>query len=546
MKPPFRFWFCIPFAMFPFVLTSCSSQGVRTAAQYSIGGTVANLAGNGGGLTLQDNGGDNLMVNSNGNFQFLTMLPAGTAYKVTVSNQPTAPAQTCGITNASGAANSAVINITVDCGHNEWAWVTGSKSVNLAGTYGTMGMPAATNTPGGRQCAATWADNSGNLWLFGGYGYDTIGNLLPMSDLWRFSISNRQWTWISGPTVGGQNGIYGTLGVPGTNNSPGARAEASSWTDSAGNFWLFGGDGFDAVGNETPMNDLWKYAGGQWTWMGGSNIGMQNGIYGVLGVAADTNMPGGRFAPVIWPEASGDIWMLGGLGYDETNPINGELNDLWKLSNGVWTWMGGSKLKQQPGIYGTLGTPSPNNIPGARYGASGWTDSSGDFWVFGGYAFDSRGAISQINDQWKYSGGQWTWVAGPNVVNQHGTYGTMGIPAAANIPGGRQSSATWVDASGNAWMFGGNGFDSAGAAPWLNDLWKFSGGEWTWIGGANAGSQIPTYGTQGTLFPGNTPGGRFFLTQWVDRKGNLWLFGGYGESPGAVLGNLNDLWMYEP
>jgi len=103
-----------------------------------------------------------------------------------------------------------------------------------------------------------------------------------------------------------------------------------------------------------------------------------------------------------------------------------------------------------------------------------------------------------------------------------------------------------VDASGNAWMFGGNGFDSAGAAPWLNDLWKFSGAQWTWAGGSNLGSHVSTYGTQGTLFPGNVPGGRFFLSQWVDSKGNLWLFGGYGEAPGGVLGNLNDLWMYEP
>jgi hypothetical protein len=55
----------------------------------------------------------------------------------------------------------------------------------------------------------------------------------------------------------------------------------------------------------------------------------------------------------------------------------------------------------------------------------------------------------------------------------------------------------------------------------------------------------PAYGTEGTLAPGNTPGGRFSLNGWVDANGNLWLFGGYGQETGAT-GNLNDLWMYMP
>jgi hypothetical protein len=50
-----------------------------------------------------------------------------------------------------------------------------------------------------------------------------------------------------------------------------------------------------------------------------------------------------------------------------------------------WTWMGGSSTVGsnggQPGVYGTLGTPAPGNIPGGREYAMGWTDSSGNFWV---------------------------------------------------------------------------------------------------------------------------------------------------------------------
>jgi hypothetical protein len=49
-----------------------------------------------------------------------------------------------------------------------------------------------------------------------------------------------------------------------------------------------------------------------------------------------------------------------------------------------WTWMGGSSTSNQAGVYGTLGMPAAGNFPGDRYSASSWTDSSDNFWLFGG------------------------------------------------------------------------------------------------------------------------------------------------------------------
>ena len=43
---------------------------------------------------------------------------------------------------------------------------------------------------------------------------------------------------------------------------------------------------------------------------------------------------------------------------------------------------------------------------------------------------------------------------------QPGVYGTLGIAAAGNIPGARDSAATWTDSNGNFWLFGGEGADS--------------------------------------------------------------------------------------
>jgi hypothetical protein len=384
-----------PLGLLPF-LAACSSHGTQAALYWTVSGMVINLAGNGGGLILQDNGGDNLTVDSNGVFQFPTRVREGSQYTVTVFAQPSAPAQICSVNNGSGTVLGAVAGITVDCGHNEWTWGAGGMTANSVGTYGTMGTLGANNTPGGRQYPATWTDSTGNLWLFGGYGYDSQGNLLPFNDLWEFAEGG--WIWIGGPTLAGANGNYGSLGVASPSNIPGARFEAASWTDNAGNFWLFGGQGFDSVGNETCMNDLWKYSAGEWTWMGGSAVGMQPSNYGTLGQPAASNTPGGRCSTLIWPEASGDVWMFGGLGYDESNPIIGELSDLWKYSAGRWTWMGGPKVIKQPGVYGTKGVPASSNLPGARLGAFGWIDPSGDFWVFGGYGYDANGNLFALND----------------------------------------------------------------------------------------------------------------------------------------------------
>src|SRR5262249_21019412 len=125
------------------------------------------------------------------------------------------------------------------------------------------------------------------------------------------------------------------------------------------------------------------------------------------------------------------------------------------------------------------------NLPGARNGGVTWTDSSGNLWLFGGLGYDSAGNYGFLNDLWKYSGGQWTWMAGSNTAGQKGTYGTLRTAAAGNIPGARDGAVTWKDGSGNFWLFGGNGYDSTGTDGTLNDLWEYTSGQWIWMGGSN-------------------------------------------------------------
>jgi|HubBroStandDraft_6_1064221.scaffolds.fasta_scaffold00079_48 hypothetical protein len=510
----------------------------------NIGGTVSGLSGQ--GLVLQNNGANNLAVTVDGSFTFTTSIAIGGAYDVTVLTQPSTPGQTCMVTNGSGTAGASVTNVLVACTYTqtlEWGWESGNEGSGVNGIYGTLGTAAPGNAPGGRDGAISWTDATGNRWLFGGYGFDSVGTLGVLNDLWKYSAN--EWTWMSGSDVSGAPGMYGTLGVAAPANVPGARANPVSWTDASGNFWLFGGYQGDW------LNDLWMYSAtsGEWTWMGGAETTDAYGMYGTEGTAAPANVPGARWQAVSWTDATGNFWLFGGDGYDgtETDEV-GALNDLWEYSttSGEWTWMGGASTAGQSGTYGTQGTASVSNIPGGRYGFVGWIDPTGNLWLLGGNGYDSTGAQGLLNDLWQYNAGQWTWVSGSNLVGQAGTYGTLGTAAPGNVPGARSSPAAWTDAAGNLWLFGGSGYDtSAVTAGYLNDLWEYSAGQWAWTGGSNQTNQTGVDGTEGTASPGNIPGGRDGAVVWTDSSGNFWLFGGDGYDGGGDLGFLSDLWEYQ-
>ncbi len=435
-----------------------------------------------------------------------------------------------------------------------WDWVSGSganaKTVyGTGGVYGTQGVAAPTNVPPIRARAITWIDASGKFWMFGGY---TAVNQ-EYNDLWKYDPSTGYWTWISGPSAGRVPANYGTLGVPAATNIPGGRYGSVSWIDSSGKLWLFGGLGYDSNNTVTDdINDLWVFdpSTGNWTWMGGSTTVRppDNGMYGTLDTPSANNIPGGRDRAASWLDSNGDLWLYGGNGFAATGTASGELSDLWKLDAKTlqWTWMGGSSAVNQFGSFGTQGTAAAGNHPGGNIGPYTWVDGSGNFWLFGGAGYAKSGSANYLNDLWEYSPstGLWTWVRGDAATARVGVYGAQGIAAAANQPGGRYSGATWVDGGGNLWLFGGDGEAAASGVKALNDLWEFnpSTGYWIWMGGSSAGNNAAVFSTQGQATSANDPGGRFGEAGWLDSSGNFWFFGGYFNS--TTVSN-NDFWEYQ-
>ena len=351
------------------------------------------------------------------------------------------------------------------------------------------------------------------------------------------------------------------MGVSSTVAVPTARHGAVSWTNSSGNFWLFGGQGYGSTGTFGILNDLWEYSPyvGTWTWVSGTDVTNAPGIYGTQGAASTTNAPGARFGAVSWNDAYGNLWLFGGQGYGLTTGALGYLSDLWEYNPvaRTWTWVNGSNTID---FHGSWGAGATVNSPGARYGAASWADSSGNAWLFGGNGFNGGpSGPGLLNDLWEYSpnsapgsAGTWTRISGSKLAGAAGVYGTRQAASSANAPGGRLNATSWQDGFGNFWLFGGEGFPSAGSAGDLNDLWAYTPstvaglpGTWTWVDGSTAAGVTPQTTVAGATAPAlGTPGARDSLVSWTDSFGNVWLFGGNGFDSTGLRGQLNDLWEH--
>jgi len=562
------------------IAIECTTNSVgNPPTTFSIGGTVSGLA-TGTSVSLLNNGGDGITVTTNGPFAFSTPLASGTSYIVTVGASPSG--ETCtfgGQLSASGQVAAAnITSVYLSCQlPRAWTWASGSSMTAAAGVYGGVTPATVTaspnNVPGARRSAVSWTDSLGNLWLFGGFGFDGAANGFGLfNDLWKYNPNSLLWTWVSGSSISGAPNIYGGATpasvTPSPSNTPGARSSAISWIDSTDRLWLFGGQQDEGAG---PRNDLWRFdpITALWTWVSGANTSNAFGAYGgttpETAVASPNNVPGARTLAVSWTDAAGNLWLFGGFGFGASG-VNANLNDLWRYSpsTNLWTWVNGSSATNAPGIYGgtTPATvvPSPSNAPGARRSSISWMDTFGNLWLFGGSGVDANGTFGELNDLWRYtpSTNRWTWISGSNTTGARGIYGgatpSTATPSSSNTPGARSRGVSWtrsirvVTGTGASlraelWLFGGLGTDSANAVGNLNDLWKFntSTNLWTWVSGSNLRNDPGSYGSKGNPATTNVPGARTEGVAWRDPAGDLWIFGGLGSSS-----YLNELWKFTP
>jgi gliding motility-associated-like protein len=409
-----------------------------------------------------------------------------------------------------------------------WTWMKGAPTISPSGIYGTQGVSSPLNVPPGSYEAADWTDLSGNFWIFG--GLEIFTNVMH-TGIWKYNVSTNEWTWMQGPQTTNNAGVYGTQGVPSPANYPGSRSfGARTWTDMNGNFWLFGGLGFDVNGFLGPMNDLWKYntVTNEWTWMHGPQVAYSAGNYGTQGVPAPSNLPQYSWeSTATWIDNNGDLWTFGGIGASVGDDV------MWRYSiaTNEWTWMSGqtSSFLISPS-HGTMLVPSASNTPGSRFVYSHFQDNQGNFWLFG----DSFNGFA---DMWMYNPSTllWTWMGGSNIPYDTATFTTQ------CVPGGYprfapEDRACWTDLCGRFWGMGSD----------YSLLWMFdpATNQFTWITGSLSANPAPVIGMQNVPSPANYPMGVFGANGFVDNTGNLWLFGG-GEGFFTGGTTTNMLYRYQ-
>lgn len=111
---------CIPPVCLSLLLVACGGgnhggdQGPPVQT-FTVGGSISGLSGT---VVLQDNGGDNLSVGTNGAFTFARSVAAGGAYSVTVLTQPAD--QTCTVAAGTGTASGNLSSVSVTCTKNQY------------------------------------------------------------------------------------------------------------------------------------------------------------------------------------------------------------------------------------------------------------------------------------------------------------------------------------------------------------------------------------------------------------------------------------------
>jgi gliding motility-associated-like protein len=406
-----------------------------------------------------------------------------------------------------------------------WTWMHGTSSYNAPGNSGTQGVFAPANYPPALYEACEWTDADGNFWLFGGL-FDA-NNMM-----WKFDVSLNQWAWMTGTLVQNAPPVYGTQGVPSVTNTPSCRTLGTlTWTDRAGNLWLFGGYGQDVNGVAGMMSELWKFnpLTLEWTWVRGSNLANALGSYGYKGIASPGNDPPSRCETgASWTDSNGDLWLFGG------QLPNGFANDVWKynIATNQWTWMSGAQYGAGAPSYGQRGVESPSNDPGGRSSYAKGVDVYGCFYIYGGGKFNGV----DYSDMWRYnpSTGYWTWFGGLTTVQYTGQFPGECDHEEENDPGsGFEMRNSWYDSSG-IWLFGG-GTDVFNNP---NALWHFD--FYTQSFALMKGNQPISYGAITVPAATNMPPPRKGGVSWKDSNGDLWMFGGV-----YLAASINDLWKFE-
>ena len=124
------------------------------------------------------------------------------------------------------------------------------------GTQTWTVVEPSSNPPPARSMAASSIDLNGNVWIFG--GRSASGTKVQLyNDLWQYNPSTQRWDCESGCGATPDSNVTASL--------PAAREAATTWIDSAGELWVFGGTD-SSTPQPSSFADLWRYSPSTFRW----------------------------------------------------------------------------------------------------------------------------------------------------------------------------------------------------------------------------------------------------------------------------------------
>ncbi|MFT7196394.1 MAG: hypothetical protein ACI83W_000751, partial [Marinoscillum sp.] len=422
--------------------------------------------------------------------------------------------------------------------NGSWKYVSGSLDGGAFGNYGTQGV--STSRSLGSRTGSMTAE-AGNLsYIFGGFGVDANSTKGLLRDLYIYNKDEKIAEHVSNEGSSNTN----AAGVYSGNMKPGSREFGQSWVDTNGNFWIFGGYGYDKTGTVGYLNDLWKYNNTDgWVFVGGSELVDQSAKKNAeKGVEDALNWPAGVTMANSWQKSDGTIYLYGG----ENGGIRKEIEeayikDFWKYNptNKQWTWIDtySSFWSDQYDDEGNWTGYNAPVGPSIRIGSFTWVKDD-VIYMIGGASSNYEGSI--ISDGSTslifYNETNNSWSA---VVNS--TYSTA--PSEMN-------GVCWIDDNGDFWAFGGvsycSGYSCGNSARYyyrLTDaLYKYNFNEklWQTIQKATYDGTSESLGTKGIGSFSNNPGARDGVSYLGSLERTFFLFGG-----NSTDGLKNEVFTYE-
>ena len=171
--------------------------------------------------------------------------------------------------------------------------------------------------PSPRRGSATWTDNKGRLWLFGGVTINHKDNSETLSnELWSFDIKAQKWT------------------LHEVKESPTPRTDMAVWAVENNKVLLYGGFGYTIDNNRFGgLSDLWELNIERIQW--GRLSSEKDSPYDKdLGISSH---PGYRIRPVFWKDQEGYCWLMSGQSQVDMHKISID-SYLWKLNPKDYTW----------------------------------------------------------------------------------------------------------------------------------------------------------------------------------------------------------------